>query len=831
MKARILLATALLLTLASCTQRTSSHDEPAQGLPPRIDVESLLDFDLSMDISNLTLAELRYYRSAIYARKGYCFPEEDLRSVFSTTTWYDSLLCARCTQIEDTYSEHPADDSEWQRDYRETYAERASMYVPLQFTPEEQDFIRRVEAREAELYELNFTAPEGEIVNTANILNPWQLEEFPEQLRSALAHNGFAIVPADGIQLFHLYEQNDYNVFPSFVTTDLYLQLFHFYFDCTLREIEQNCLDSCVNALCDQLAADITRFGASTSDPAVRASAQWLQDYITIAKVLLGGQPANNAKTHADNVVTEVANCEKAENNFSAFLGYTDTMFPYSLFRPRGHYTVNERLQRYFRSMMWLQTVTFATDRPEEMHRALTLACILSHNQQTAETYRRIVEPLEFLLGKPDNVSIMQLAQEVTKLNMPAAAVLTDKHLVQQLTSRINDIAEQQTRIRPKHQLTSHNKLNLMPQRYMPDAEVLQEMVDADTNPTRRKAPRALDIMAALGSSAAERILIDELREAQRWPKYPLQLDSMRRRMNVINWKETVATRWIDALSSLTFDTDSSAGKASVPAGTPYFMLTPAWQRKCLNTALASYAELKHDAILYAKQPFGAECGGGGPPEPVIRGYVEPAIHFWRKAVALNDEFQRVLQLYDLWTEKNSAPVGSVTELARFLLACTEKELAGEPLSNADNDQIEVIGSTVEYISLDLARGADQFLMSWDDVQGPDRNMACVADVYTANMLNIPNEEKAIIYEAVGPAYELYVIVEIQGQLWLTRGAVFSYREFGQPLNLPRLNDEEWQKKLEQSPDFGVPEWMAPVTVPLTKRPTPNAEILYSSGC
>ena len=52
----------------------------------------------------------------------------------------------------------------------------------------------------------------------------------------------------------------------------------------------------------------------------------------------------------------------------------------------------------------------------------------------------------------------------------------------------------------------------------------------------------------------------------------------------------------------------------------PYFMKTPQWQKKNLNTALASWAELKHDAILYAKQPMVAECGSGGPEPPVVKG-------------------------------------------------------------------------------------------------------------------------------------------------------------------------------------------------------------------
>lgn len=39
-------------------------------------------------------------------------------------------------------------------------------------------------------------------------------------------------------------------------------------------------------------------------------------------------------------------------------------------------------------------------------------------------------------------------------------------------------------------------------------------------------------------------------------------------------------------------------------------MQTPEWGYKNLNTALASWAELKHDAILYGEQPMAAECGG-----------------------------------------------------------------------------------------------------------------------------------------------------------------------------------------------------------------------------
>ena len=115
------------------------------------------------------------------------------------------------------------------------------------------------------------------------------------------------------------------------------------------------------------------------------------------------------------------------------------------------------------------------------------------------------------------------------------------------------------------------------------------------------------------------------------------------------------------------------------------------------------------------------------------------------------------------------------------------------------------------------------------DVQGADKHVALVADVYTANAIN--NMNKSVLYEAVGPASEIYVVVEIGGQLWLTRGAVFSYREFKRSIDEPRLTDEEWQESLKQRPNEGVPTWMNEIVIPLKNVPADNELIFYSTGC
>jgi hypothetical protein len=258
-------------------------------------------------------------------------------------------------------------------------------------------------------------------------------------------------------------------------------------------------------------------------------------------------------------------------------------------------------------------------------------------------------------------------------------------------------------------------------------------------------------------------------------------------------------------------------------------MVTKEWDLKDLNAMLASWAELKHDAILYAKQPAGAECGGGGPPEPIVKGYVEPNIGFWKKAITLLESTERLLKEQDMLTEKISDATNRLKEEAQFLLNVSEKELAGKELSDEEFGQLECIGATFENISLDLVRQPDQYLMGWSDVQGADKKVALVADVYTANADNNPN--KSILFEAVGDADEIYVVVEIGGYLYLTRGAVLSYREFIQPIDEPRLTDEEWQEQLEKNPRKGVPEWMKRITVPLEKEPEVNEEYFYSSGC
>ena len=686
-------------------------------------------------------------------------------------------------------------------------------------------FINHIQEREDELIRSDGNIRKDGSVNMKNLINPYQVEHLDAKLEQALSKTGFAIVPSNGLQLFHVYEKNDYSNFPSFVTTDLYLQLFHLYFDSVLREIEENKFHAMLMQLSQDMYQHFSVMANNKATPSVLAdNAAWCQAYFGVAVGLLSGKLPNGLKgMYKKECTDEIDKIMKSENNFSDLLDYHEVYFGYSLFRPRGHYTRSERLKRYFRAMMWLQTAPFGTDKPEQLQRAVMIAHAIGANSPMLKAYNSIFEPMTYLMGKPDNVTILQVYDVYKKQKKPIEELFKKQKLMADLRSEIEEIARNQTRIKPKFEYTSAYKINLMPQRYQPDAEVLQEMVDYRNQPTRRDTPKGLDFMAAMGSIEAERILLEELKENQNWSGYKPMLQKMKARMEEIDWQETVATRWMNALKIMN-DTLSEQQL-------PYFMRTSQWKKKELNTALASWAELKHDAILYAKQPMGAECGGGGLPEPIVRGYVEPNIKFWKKATALVKSMEAVLTKYGLLTDRTMTITEQIMDQIEFLLRVSKKEMASDVLSEQEYNQIEIIGSTFENISLDLIRDKDQMLVGWDDVQGTDKSVAVIADVYTANADNNPPETHSVLYEAVGPVDEIYVIVEIDDRLYLTRGAVFSYREFKQSTDEQRMTDEEWQQKLKTNPRKGMPVWMEEIVIPLDTPVEDNDRVFYGSGC
>jgi hypothetical protein len=237
-------------------------------------------------------------------------------------------------------------------------------------------------------------------------------------------------------------------------------------------------------------------------------------------------------------------------------------------------------------------------------------------------------------------------------------------------------------------------------------------------------------------------------------------------------------------------------------------MKTGAWDYKNLNTSLASWAELKHDFALYGEQPNAAESGGDcddfsfNLPEPDVEvGYVEPNILFWNKLDELITSTKNVLVKHGLFDDVLKEKTKTLQEEVSFLIGVTKKELAKTPLNQEEYTRIKKIGGKIDYFTLNVLDPDISYPM-WEYVTIPDTSIAVVADIYTG--------KNGILHVATGRANTIYVVVEINGYLYITRGATFSYYEFVMPPS-NRLTDEKWQAMEAGAECPAIQEWMRSV--------------------
>jgi len=297
-----------------------------------------------------------------------------------------------------------------------------------------------------------------------------------------------------------------------------------------------------------------------------------------------------------------------------------------------------------------------------------------------------------------------------------------------------------------------------------------------------------LDLVAAFDSSLAYRILDEQ--DLTDYLNFEEQLDLMQELLadrTADDWASTVYDAWLYALEPVWVDHDVAY---------PEFMQTDTWAAKDLQSGLGSYAELKHDTILYAKQSFAAE-GGFEPPEVAPRHWVEPnpvAFERMAAAVGLLQDGLTDRDLIDPADEMSGMLDDVRTMLDRFG-RIADDELAGVPISEEDNDWLEAIGSILEGLWVETS--------DWD----PDLGAPSADDTDAAIVADIMRSSFAYLEIGTGRIDRLYVLVpNDDGQMQLAVGGVYSYYEFWREEELGRLNDDEWRELLDTDPP-ARPEW------------------------
>ena len=322
-----------------------------------------------------------------------------------------------------------------------------------------------------------------------------------------------------------------------------------------------------------------------------------------------------------------------------------------------------------------------------------------------------------------------------------------------------------------------------MGQRFTLDASVFQNLIfdKVGTQQDPRKFPSGLDLMAVFGSKVA----LDTQKAAgeDKYENYLQQMDKLTQKISEQQQSEWLGTFYSGWLYSFTPQVKPK-GDAYTPV-----MRTQAWTNRELTSAMGSWAELKHDTVLYTKMAEG--LGGGGPPSsPPPPAYVEanPNV-FYRLAYiaqALCEGLEAREYMGGSDTRTEDFPLyyvirgmGDLAQQFTNLGDIAVKELRGEELT--ENDRYAIVGELGYIERQALAMGSNMEL--------PPVPVIAAVSGYQNDVLEA----------GVGRIDRIYVVVPIDGKLQIAQGGVFTYYEFIQPRS-NRLTDEEWRTKLVGTP-------------------------------
>ncbi|MCX6647312.1 MAG: DUF3160 domain-containing protein [bacterium] len=649
---------------------------------------------------------------------------------------------------------------------------------------------------------------EPDLSNVENLTN-FDGELTSEQL-DMIAANGFVVTPSDGKQIFWIYEQNDYSnpKIPSFITTDSILHTYHFFFDYVLRTVETSMLIPALSDLNEAMLSASEDDMDSATDPDIEDAAWRNVAYFAVARYLLDG--TSPPASVEDMVMSEVGKIEAHQSRAVSDI-FDPVLIDYTQFVPRGHYTRTEELKKYFMAMMWYGLVPIIIDNTEPGMNSTRQALLIVNDLRNAsfngtsaiDLWETIYHPTGFFVGESDNITFYDLSgimDDVFGSSLSPDNFSTESG-IRDFIARVKDLPvpgiEQYVPVTSEEEESGDfsregRVFNFMGQRYIPDSRVFQELILPKV--PERDMPVGLDVFAAMGSDRALDILGDYY-GVHDYTGYDSQMEKMRMEIEGTSlelWQWNLYSGWLWSLRSL---------NEPVGEGYPAFMRNDAWLDKSLFTSLGSWTELRHDTVLYARQS-GAECGMDEPPPPP-KSYIEPNIEFWNRMEWLVEFTADGLNSRDLMNGTLTNQFERLGDLVTFCRGIVMKELGNEEITSDEYDRMTIYGGMLESLMLSCAGG--------DLLSEADKDMALVVDVHTAN-------GTTVLQEATGRVGVIYVVVPVDGKLYLSRGGTYTQYEFTHPAS-DRLTDEQWREMLNNNVVPPLAEWTDSFIVTLDEAP------------
>lgn len=613
---------------------------------------------------------------------------------------------------------------------------------------------------------------------------------------------------------------------PMFLSSDLVLHALHMSYDLMLKDMEMRFMATNLYNLLEDLYDNCPRYITSSTDPIIKKSNADIDLYVSIAYSLISGY---NFEPHsADvNLYYDIMNKIEAKKFAKVKLFVDDVIdFDFSQFTVRGHYAENQdwstgvSLANYFKAMMWLGRVSFdfvkydmLTNEPifdDQIKRNTVNAFVLNKMLFASKYYSGFElnnKIVDFLVGESDNITPAEFKSITDGLGIKDAKTLLTSY--NEFVSVIEAEPDLKQKILGNVVYSSPNtdeSINLpivykmSGQRYIIDSEILTNMVYDriiyNNKKVMRMMPEPLDVLYALGNDDALNFLKNEIDKYH----YATNLATQRYLVDAKPddfWRNTYYSGWLKAIRELNPKTDTDS--------MPFFMRTAAWHQQKMNTQLASWTQLRHDNVLYAKPSY---TGGVGCSYPYV--YIEPYPDFYHAIYSLAqtavDFFDNELFVYG---SAERSYFLRLKDIMQKLETISQKELDRKELDDTEQDWLrsfiytqqpecgvpEYTGWMFNLFLLNSDCNKSDLINVDIHTQPTDESGNAVGNVLHGGLGKV-DMGTFIIKHPLCDNYVAYV------------GAFMSYYK-NITKDFKRLTDEEWQKNVAASDIPERPEWTA----------------------
>lgn len=638
--------------------------------------------------------------------------------------------------------------------------------------------------------------------------------------RSALARDGFVISGTKQFPSFVYGYQTIYQAdLPVYISADSILFAVHKSYDAILESIERASLRPAMLEMVKGMRTALAAGAASKLSLEARKDADV---YLAVGLSLLEGSFRPTVVGGDAALAKDLFEGARAsDGTASKTLFGTAREIDFSQFRPRGHYAGRADLETYFRATMWFGRIDFRiletlpnhtqVFRRNQLEAAYVLRALME--PATLARWARIDAVVGAFVGEPDNMTVPQLDALLVDLGLSEAsalATLPDSVIAQAM----------QTGAYGAQRISSHIMQNglgsgtmplsstflLLGQRYVVDSHVFSNVVydRAGRGEVQRMMPNPLDVgFAALANDQAGLLLASELTAYA----YAPDLASMRVLVDAhppTFWEENLYNGWLSMIRSLSPTKDVANPPA---AGLPRVAGTEAWGRRLLSAQLASWAELRHDTVLYAKQSY---TGGSTCEYPDA--YVEPYPELFAKLGAYAARAETVITEARLPAAQNDLARNhfrNVRTVAATLEAMAKNQRAG---SLHTPEQMEFVNRMVFSDMCGSLSFDGWYAKLFFHPSAAPKFDPTIADVHTQPTSVAGAEVGRVLHVGTGMPRTMIVTVDGCSGPRAYVGLASSYHERITDDYL-RLDDQTWAHDVQSGANVADVPWMSSLVV------------------